>query len=82
MRASKSILAILVLVFSTMPALALLAGWHNESAPARPPSRVLPGATAGLAAEFAELQPTATSSTPRVRGRIAAIGCASMEPSA
>ncbi len=37
MRASKSILAILVLVFSTVPALALMAG-GQRSAPARPPS--------------------------------------------
>lgn len=37
MRASKSILGILVLVFSTMPALALMAG-GQKSAPPRPPS--------------------------------------------
>ncbi len=37
MRLSKSILAILVLAFSTVPALALLPGWQR-SAPAKPPN--------------------------------------------
>lgn len=39
MRAAKSILAVVVLVLSTMPALALLPGWQKESAPASPPAR-------------------------------------------
>lgn len=45
MRASKSILAILVLAFSTMPALAFFPGWQKGKAVAPPPRNAPPASS-------------------------------------
>ncbi len=59
MRASKSILAILVLVFSAMPALALFAGWQKRGGqPPNPSSRsAAPPANAQNSGNSYQFQP-------------------------
>ena len=76
MRASKSILAIVVLVFSTMPALAVLSGMAEVGA-SQAVRAHLPGARRLQRIRRTPL--TVISSNPRVRDLIAAIGCASTE---
>ena len=61
MRASRSILAILVLMFSTLPALALFSGWQQKSAPARssnqPPRTAAPPASSQNSANSYQFHP-------------------------